>query len=127
MIKKMMNKDRDFYSYLGKFFGSRLVQAKTKDRIYDDDNKIWYLFVEGRQVSALVSVSERVIKNVYATNNNNLIEVLNQIKKDISLFPSTVPLCYEDAYKEAGFKTTKLGTYKNFVLIRSDSITPVLN
>lgn len=122
MIRKMTNKDKDFYNYLGKFFGSRLVQAKTKDRIYDDDNKTWYLFVDGRQVSALVSVSERVIKNVYATNSKNLVTVLNQIKEDISLFPSTVPLCYEDSYKEAGFKTTKLGTYKNFVLIRNETV-----
>lgn len=122
MIKKMTNKDKDFYSYLGKFFGSRLVQAKTKDRIYDDDSKVWYLFVDGRQVSALVSVSERIIKNVYATNSKNLIAVLNQIKEEIPLFPSTVPLCYEDSYKEAGFKTTKLGTYKNFVLIRNETI-----
>lgn len=120
MIRKITNKDKDFYSYLGKFFGSRLVQAKTKDRIYDDDNKIWYIFVEDRQVSALVSVCERVIKNIYATNTKNLIAVLNQIKEEVPLFPSTVPLCYEDCYKEAGFKSTKLGTYKNFVLIRNE-------
>lgn len=122
MIKKMTNKDKDFYSYLGKFFGSRLVQSKTKDRIYDDDNKIWYLYVEDKHVYALVSVSDRVIKNIYATNEKHLVEVLNEVKEDVALFPSTVPLCYEESYKEAGFKTTKLGTYKNFVLIRNETI-----
>lgn len=118
----MTNKDKDFYSYLGKFFGSRLVQSKTKDRIYDDDNKIWYLYVEDKHVYALVSVSDRVIKNIYATNEKHLVEVLNEVKEDVALFPSTVPLCYEESYKEAGFKTTKLGTYKNFVLIRNETI-----
>ena len=123
MIKKITTKDRDFYSYLGKFFGSRLVQSRTKDRMYDDDSKVWYIFVEDRQVSAIVSVCDRVIKNVYCTSTRNLVTVLNHIKEEIALYPSTVPLCYEDCYLEAGFKCTKLGTYKNFVLIRTE--TPI--
>ena len=39
MIIKMTNKDENFYQYMGKFFGSRLVERQTNDRIYDDDNK----------------------------------------------------------------------------------------
>ena len=30
MVVKMTNKDRDFYQYMGKFFGSRLIQKQTK-------------------------------------------------------------------------------------------------
>lgn len=118
MITKITNKDDKFYNYLGKFFGSRIVQAKTKDRLYDDDNKIWYLSIENDQISSLVSVTNRIIKNVYSTNPDTLVKILEQIKNDVPLYPSTVPICYTDSYIQAGFKITKLGTYKNFVLIR---------
>lgn len=123
MIKKITNKDEDFYNYLGKIFGSRLVQVKTKDRFYDDDNKVWYLYIKDKKdmhVSAIVAVCDRIIKNIYATDSSALISLLNEIKKDVSLYPSTVPICYEDEYKQTGFKITKLGTYKNFVLIRNE-------
>ncbi len=120
MIKIMNNKDKDFYLYLGKFFGSRIVQTKTKDRLYDDDNKTWYLYIENEKVQAVVSVCDGIIKNVYCTNEDLLVELLKKIKKDVNLVSSTVPICYEESYRKAGFKITRLGTYKNFVLIRSD-------
>ena len=40
MILKLTNKDEKFYEYMGKFFGSRLVQRQTNDRIYDDPDKV---------------------------------------------------------------------------------------
>ena len=36
----MINKDEKFYQYMGKFFGSRLVEKQTNDRIYDDNGKV---------------------------------------------------------------------------------------
>lgn len=42
----MTNKDDNFYSYMGRFFGSRIVQTETKDRIYDDNNKTWYIYLD---------------------------------------------------------------------------------
>ena len=32
----MDNKQENFYTYMGKVFGSRIVQKQTNDRIYDD-------------------------------------------------------------------------------------------
>ena len=43
MIIKMTNKDEKFYEYMGRLFGSRLVEKQTNDRIYDDDSKEWYI------------------------------------------------------------------------------------
>jgi len=120
MIVKLTNQDENFYNYMGKFFGSRIVQAKTKDRLYDDNEKVWYLNMnEDNKVLSFVSVVDRTIKNLYTTEMDDLIVLLKEITKDIKLLPSTVPLCYEEAYKTCNLKITRLGTYKNFVVIRS--------
>mgnify|MGYP003292759025 FL=1 len=57
MILKMDNKSKDFYNIMGKFFGSRIVQNKTNDRIYDDNNKEWYVYLENKNPVAFVSIS----------------------------------------------------------------------
>lgn len=40
MILKLNNKSYNFYNYLRKFLGSRVVEITTQDRIYDDNNKV---------------------------------------------------------------------------------------
>ena len=120
MIVKITNQDENFYHYMGKFFGSRIVQAKTKDRLYDDNEKVWYLnMTEDKKILAFGSVVDRIIKNLYTNEMNDLTVLLQEMLKDIKLLPSTVPLCYEDCYKACNIKITRLGTYKNFVVIRS--------
>lgn len=120
MIITMTNQDENFYKYMGKYFGSRIVQSQTKDRLYDDNEKIWYLNMnEDKKILAFGSIVDRMIKNLYTNEINDLVLLLQKITSDIKLLPSTVPLCYEDAYKACNLKITRLGTYKNFVVIRS--------
>ena len=64
MIKKMTNKDSNFYKYMGEIFGSREIQRETSDRFYDDDGKEWFLYTELGVTLSVVSVKENVIKNV---------------------------------------------------------------
>lgn len=116
MIVKMNNKDENFYKYMGKIFGSRLIQNQTNDRIYDDNNKLWYISLEEDIVVAFVSVSNDIIKNVYGTKEEALKEILKEVKKDNKIKDSTVTMLYEDLYKEAGYKVVK-DVYKNFVVI----------
>lgn len=116
MIAKMTNKDENFYKYMGKIFGSRLIQNQTNDRIYDDNNKVWYLGIEEETVVAFVSVSNDVIKNIYGTKDETLEEILKEVKKENKIKDSTVTMLYEDLYKKIGFKVTK-DIYKNFVVI----------
>ena len=54
---------------MGRFFGSRIVQNKTNDRIYDDNKKDWYINFEKNNPVAFVSVSANVLKNVYTIND----------------------------------------------------------
>ena len=68
MVVKMNNKLEGFYGYMGKIFGSRIVQRQINDRIYDDNDKEWYTYVEDERVVACVSILNGVIKNVYTIN-----------------------------------------------------------
>lgn len=124
MIVKMTNKDDDFYSYMGKFFGSRIVQSETKDRIYDDNNKVWYIYLNSDatpKACAFVSVCDGVIKNIYSNSNEYLEKLLLSVKHDIPIKDSIVTKIYEDIYVKCGFKVHTLDTYKHFIMIRGEN------
>lgn len=117
MIVKMINKEEKFYQYMGKYFGSRLLEKQTSDRIYDDDSKEWYIYLENGKVMAFASINGNVIKNVYTTKEKYLEEILKEIKKDIEVTYSIVTNYYRDIYEKCGFKVSKNQEYKNFVTI----------
>lgn len=94
MIVKMNNKSKDFYSIMGKFFGSRIVQNETNDRIYDDTSKDWYVYFDNDTPVAFASVICDVIKNVYTIKDDFLIELLQHIKKEIAIKDSIVTKTY---------------------------------
>lgn len=119
MIIKTNNKDNNFYNYLGRFFGSRIVELTTQDRIYDDNNKEWYLYIFKNAITCFASVANNKIKNIYSTNDEHLEELLNYIKKDTVITPSIVTNIYTDMYQKCGFKLSTEG-YKNFVKIWSN-------
>lgn len=122
MIVKMTNKDPNFYLYMGKFFGSRIIQTETKDRIYDDNNKLWYIYLDSDNKSyGFISVCDSVIKNIYSINETYLKELLIQVQKDSPIHPSIVTKLYVNLYEECGLKITELDNYKHFVMIRGDN------
>ncbi|MCI8700001.1 MAG: hypothetical protein HFJ47_01500 [Clostridia bacterium] len=117
MVIKMTNKDKRFYQYMGKFFGSRIIEKQTNDRIYDDNDKEWYIYIEEDKVMAFISISHRKIKNIYAIKEKYLEELLKEIKNENNITYSIVTNSYEEIYKKCGFKVYKDNTYKNFVTI----------
>ena len=117
MVLKITNKDKEFYNYMGKFFGSRLIEKQINDRIYDDDNKEWYVSIEKDKVMAFVSLSNNVIKNIYCVKEKNLEEILKKLIKENQITYSTVTNQYVDTYEKCGFKISKGAGYKNFVII----------
>ena len=126
MIVKMTNKDENFYQYMGKFFGSRLVEKQTNDRIYDDDSKEWYIYIEQGKVMAFVSILKNVIKNLYTTKDKYLEEILIQIQKENTITYSIVSNQYREIYEKSGFKIGKNQDYKNFVTIYMEMKTMAL-
>ena len=117
MIVKMINKEEKFYQYMGKYFGSRLIEKQTNDRIYDDDSKEWYIYLENGKVMAFVSINGNIIKNVYTTKEKYLEEILEEVKKDIEVTYSIVTIYYRNVYERCGFRVGKNQEYKNFVTI----------
>ena len=116
MVVKMTNQTENFYHYMGKFFGSRLVERQTNDRIYDDDNKQWYLYLEQGKVKAFVSIIKNIIKNIYTTKEEYLVEILKNITKEMVIIDSIVTNAYCEIYEACGFEI-KSQVYKNFVTI----------
>lgn len=119
MIQKINNKSENFYSIMGSFFGSRIVQNATNDRIYDDNNKEWYIYFNNDTPIAFVSISKNVIKNIYSSKDDALVELLNYVKKEIKIKDSVVTKAYLDIYNQCNFIIVD-SDYKNFVKIRSD-------
>ena len=113
----MTNKEENFYQYMGRFFGSRLIERQTNDRIYDDDNKEWYINLDKKRVVAFVSISNHVIKNIYTIKEEYLEELLKKIKKENHITYSTVTNYYKEVYKKCGFEVAENNEYKNFVTI----------
>ena len=123
MILKINNQDKDFYKYMGPVFGSRKIESEINDRIYDDDKKMWYLSInkKDKKVLALVSVASNIIKNVYTSNEDCLIELLKEIQLDMTIKASVVPIVYTDIYKNSGLIVTEINGYKNYISVRSEN------
>ena len=117
MIVKLKNSDEKFYQYMGKFFGSRLVERQTNDRIYDDTDKEWYIFLEGKKAVAFVSIQKNTIKNVYTTKEEYLEKILERVKKENKITNSIVTTAYKDIYERCGFLLETNSRFKNFITI----------
>ena len=117
MIVKLQNSDEKFYQYMGKFFGSRLVERQTNDRIYDDTNKEWYIYLEGKKAVSFVSIQKNRIKNIYTTKEEYLERILERIKKENNITNSVVTNAYKDIYERCGFLLKKNSNFKNFITI----------
>ena len=118
MILKLTNKDKNFYNYMGRFFGSRIVQKETNDRIYDDPEKIWYIYLKNNNPVGFVSIKQNVIKNIYAINSECIYDLLLEVQSDIQVAPSTITKSYLDIYQKCAFRILD-NNYKNFVTISS--------
>ena len=122
MILKMTNKDEDFYKYMGKFFGSRIVEKQTSDRIYDDPNKLWYIYVNEGKAVAFVSIEKNAIKNIYTIKEKYLEELLKEIMHERKISSSIVTNLYLELYRKLGFEFLEGESYKNFVVIYTSQI-----
>ena len=100
MVKKVTNQDKKFYEYMGKYFGSRSIEKQINDRIYDDNNKQWYIYLEEEKVMAFVSINKNVIKNIYTTQEKYLEEILKKIMKENQITTSIVTKKYAETYEK---------------------------
>lgn len=121
MIVKMTNRDEKFYKYMGRVFGSRVIERETNDRIYDDNRKEWHIYLEDEKVVAFVSIANNIIKNIYTTKIEYLSELLTKVSEEKNIFDSVVTKTYIDIYKKSNFKIKESNSLKNFVTICSNN------
>ena len=114
MIIPITNKSKNFYAHLGRVFGSREIEKVTKDRFFDDDDKIWYLYYHKGVPDVFVSIKGNTIKNVWGESMPHLIEVLKSINNKVG--ESKVPAVFKDEYEQAGYELLDDG--KNFIKIK---------
>jgi len=93
--------DEDFYSLLGPVFGSREIEKATKDRFYDDPEKVWFL-IPGE---AVASVSGHTIKNFWASTEEAALCVILEILPLHSSLDGILPTGWEGAFRRCGFTT----------------------
>ena len=115
-IIKITQEDTDFYKYMGKVFGSRKIESKINDRIYDDKNKEWHILIEEEEILAFLSIANNKIKNIYGEESKYIIELLQEVSKTQNIEASTVTRVYQECYEKCGFRVLDK-QYKNFVVI----------
>ena len=122
MVVRATNQDEDFYPYMGKFFGSRIVEKQTNDRIYDDPYKTWYIYIYDERPVAFVSIERNAIKNIYTIKEKYLEELLEEIMHERKISSSIVTNLYINLYEKLGFEFLDRESYKNFVVIYTSQI-----
>lgn len=120
MIIKLNNKDGEFYNYMGRFFGSRTVQRQTGDRMYDDDDKTWYIFLDHQEPVAFLSINKKVIKNIYGIEDKYIKELLDKVHDELIIEPSILTKAYINIYQDSKFKIIDTDSHINYVTICSN-------
>ena len=94
-----------------------MVEKQTSDRIYDDDKKDWYVYIENDNVIAFVSIQNKVIKNVYCYKEEYLEKLLNKVCQEEQVEPSILTRQYMKVYRKCGFDMMDNEIYKNFIMV----------
>lgn len=106
---KLTRNDADFYTLLGPVFGSRALEKETRDRFYDDPDKIWYL-LPGEGVASLLG---GVIRNFWAVDDAAAETLIQALLQDVDRPRGILPRIYERPFRRQGFHTA--GYRKNFI------------
>jgi N-acetylglutamate synthase-like GNAT family acetyltransferase len=57
MIRKLTNREPDFYALLGPFLARREVYAELGHPLWDEDTKVWYVEVQDGQVCGFAALN----------------------------------------------------------------------
>lgn len=58
-IIRRTNKDKDFYTLMGPFLARREIEKEIGYKIYDDDEKVWLIAKEGKEVQGFCYLLEK--------------------------------------------------------------------
>lgn len=104
-IKRLTREDHDFYMHMGPIFGSRLIEKQTKDRFYDDAEKIWFL-IPGKGAASLLG---NTIKNFWAVNEQIAEALIHALQEEMrkeagKWLDGTLPNTFAGTFEHEGFE-----------------------
>ncbi|WP_064615495.1 hypothetical protein [Streptobacillus moniliformis] len=116
MIKRIDNRHKDFYKLFGPIFGSRYIENKTKDRIYDDDFKNWVFFIRNKKIIAFLSMKNNQIKNAW--HEPECEKELELLLKDVyhEINGGIVSIIFSKSFEKTNYITEKVSP--NFIKIQ---------
>jgi len=76
-IKRITNKDKDFYNIMGPMLSKRQIVKELGNNVWDDDGKIWYVAMINKKVCGFVAALEQS-KNVLFCSDYILPEYRGQ-------------------------------------------------
>jgi hypothetical protein len=75
-IVKRTNQDKDFYTLLGPFLAKRNIEKEIGYKIYDDDEKVWFIAIEMRKIIGFCYLQKKA--NHYQIGSCYVVEEYRQ-------------------------------------------------
>lgn len=88
-----------FYDIMGPIFGSRIVERATRDRFYDDPDKLWYC-LPGEGAASLRRGS---VRNFWASSEGAARRLIEALMEDNARIEGVIPIPYAQEFERAGF------------------------
>lgn len=124
-VHMLTNKEKDFYYFMGPFLSRRPIVKELGNSIWDDDNKIWFVYMDNFHVRGFASLfihkNRGHLQSVYVLPNYRNTKIGTTILDEVIVFcrenkveriKSTVSLAGLALHKNFGFeKMAKKGKY----------------
>ena len=78
-IKILKNTDYEFYKLLGPFLARRSIEKEIGSKIYDDDNKIWFVAKKDKDVIGFAAVIKNNVCSSYILPQYRKIGIFTKI------------------------------------------------
>lgn len=120
LVEELKRDNQEFYKLMGCYFGSRQVAKEVGINIYDDENKKWYVVVDGHEVVGFASLKNKLVSDCYVIpsyrNNGIFTAILCYIKqKTTGKLLANCTVKSKQVFKNAGFIEKR--SSKNFTFM----------
>jgi len=110
-VKEISRNDPDFYSQMGRFFGSRKIASEVGIHIYDDQDKRWFVAVDS-EIIGFASVRNALVSDCYVIPEKRSEGVFKCILSSILIFvpgrlKANCTNASKKAFIDAGFVETR--------------------
>lgn len=107
----------DFYTKMGRFFGSRMVAKEVGIHIYDNIDKRWFVATDGESIFGFASLKRQVVSDCYVVPEKRMCGVFGSILMLVEIsskgtLKANCSKASKKAFANAGFEVKR--QTKNF-------------